>query len=74
MCNGCLEFIFALLIMVNSVDDLRSEHLINVISPAKVAAPIGNEWNRTYFFPLIFFFAHIPFKTICIDIQIKMHA
>ena len=73
MCNGCLESIFALLIMVISVDDLRNEHLIHVIIPAEVAAPIGNEWNRTYFFPFKFHFVHMPFKTICIDIQIKMH-
>ena len=76
MCNGCLEFIFALLIMVNSADALRNEHLIHVISLAEVAAPIGNEWNRTFFFLLFIylFLVHMPFKTICINIQIKMHA
>ena len=47
ICNGCLESIFALLIMLNSADDLRNEHLIHVISPAEVVAPTGNEWNRT---------------------------
>ena len=43
MCNGCLESIFALLIMVNLVDDLRNEHLIHVISPTEVAGDLRNE-------------------------------
>ena len=47
MCNGCLEYIFALLIMVNSANDLRNEHLIHVISLAEVVAPTDNEWKRT---------------------------
>ena len=71
MCNGCLEFIFALLIMVNTADDLRNEHLINVISPAEVAAPIVGLYGIPFFF---FFLRTWGFKTICINIQIKMHA
>ena len=47
MCNGCLESIFALVIMLNSADDLPNEHLIHVIRPAEFATPTGNEWNRT---------------------------
>ena len=43
MCNGYLESIFALLIMVNSADDLRNEHLINVIRPPEVAGDLCNE-------------------------------